>query len=299
MTVQKVYVNTHRYDIKWTRICIASLRYWYPDIPIFLIVDYSNGSLPARKMLRKWNLQILDTGRQHYGWGFGKFEPLFLNDHHHFLVLDADTVITGPVLDKVKDLQSDFVVDQEVQPLEKLQTLYYDPVEVTSLFPGFEYPGYSFNTGQWIGKGDVLTKEDFNDFVSWDPKPALKHPSYFKQADQGILNLLVHIKERKQQLFVSRIPLMIWPVDGNADFIQLSDIERKKGPNSFVIHWAGIKFRHINEYPRADILKFYERYYYSKYGVFEKLKDRFLDQYLLIERKFSLKLSQLRSSEKK
>lgn len=295
MTVHKVYVNTHRYDLKWTRICIASLRFWYPDIPIFLIVDYSNGSLPAAEMIRKWNLQILDTGKQHYGWGFGKFEPLFLKNDQHFLVLDADTVITGPVLDKVKDLQADFVVDHEVQPLEKLKTLYYDPVEVTELFPGFEYPGYSFNTGQWIGKGNVLSKDDFNDFITWDPKPALRHPGYFKQADQGILNLLVHIKERRQQVLVSKIPLMIWPVDGNADFIQLSEIAAKKSTNAFVIHWAGIKFRHTRDYPRSDILEFYQNYYYSKYSGFEKLKDRLLDQYLLIERKFRLRLSRLKS----
>lgn len=298
MTIDKIYINTHRYDLELTRTCVASVRYWYPDIPVYLIVDYSNGPIPAAGMMKKWDLKILNTGRQHYGWGFGKFEPLFLNNNEQFLVLDADTVMTGPVLDKVKQVNADFVVDKEMQPAEKFITLYYDPVKAGELFPGFKYPGYSFNTGQWIGKGNVLKKEDFNDFVTWTPAPRLKYPDYFKQADQGIFNLLIHIKEGQGKVAVEKIPLMIWPDNGAADFIPYTSIVEKKTDGPFIIHWAGIKFKTFAEYPRADILQFYKQYYYSKFSFLQKISDAILNRYLVKEKKIRFKLKRLFSNKK-
>jgi len=272
---------------------VASVRYWYPDIPIYLIVDYSNGAIPASGMCRKWNLKILDTGKQHYGWGFGKFEPLFLNHPERFLILDADTVLTGPVLDKVKDLDADFVVDKEVQPFEKFTSLYYDPAKAAELFPGFRYPGYSFNTGQWIGKTKVLNRNDFNDFVVWTPAPKLKYPEYFKQADQGIFNLLIHIKEEKQQVQVKKIPLMIWPENGNADFLQFSSISQRTHEAPYIIHWAGMKFSNLSGYPRADILLFYETFFYSRYNFIERILNKLMLRYLKIEKKIRFRLKRM------
>lgn len=297
MTIDKIYINTHRYDLELTRTCVASIRYWYPDIPLYLIVDYSNGSIPITRMMRKWDLKILDTGKQHYGWGFGKFEPLFLKQDERFLVLDADTVLTGPVLDKLKNLDADFVVDEEVQPHEKFITLYYDPAKAAALFPGFKYPGYSFNTGQWFGRTNVLKKEDFNDFVSWTPAPRLKHPEYFKQADQGIFNLLMHLKEKEQKVSLKRIPLMIWPDNGNADFISYTSIAQKKADAPFVIHWAGIKFKTFAEYPRADILQFYQQYYYSRFPALQKISDKLLNRYLMMEKMVRFKFKKLLSNK--
>ena len=294
MTIDKIYINTHRYDLALTSTCVASIRYWYPDVPIFLIVDYSNGRFPSRKMLARWNLQVLDTGKQHYGWGFGKFEPLLLTGQEYFLVLDADTVMTGPVLDNVKDLKADFVVDREVQPIDKFKLLYYDPVEAEVLFPGFEYPGYSFNTGQWIARGSVLSKVDFSDFITWQPAPILKHPAYFKQADQGILNLLVHLKEKKNEISVEKIQLMIWPDSGGADFIDLGAIRRKEKAYPYIIHWAGIKFSQLTDFPRADILRFYESYFYSKYNSLEILINKVYRFYLTIEKKLVLKYRKMK-----
>lgn len=299
MTIDKIYINTHRYDLQLTRTCVASVRYWYPDIPVYLIIDYSNGAYPAPGMLRKWDLKILDTGKQHYGWGFGKFEPLFLNNHERFLILDADTVITGSVLEKVKDLDADFVVDKEVQPMEKFISLYYDPVKASEFFPGFSYPGYSFNTGQWIGKSEVLAKSDFNDFVTWSPAPKLKHPEYFKQADQGIFNLLIHLKEKQQQIRVEKIPLMIWPENGNAAFIQFSSIEQRSGGHApYIIHWAGMKFKTLSEYPRADILLFYEKFFYSRYNFIERILNKLMLIYLKYERKIRFRLKRLAGNKK-
>ncbi|WP_205508576.1 hypothetical protein [Longitalea arenae] len=286
MQIDKIYINTHRYDLKFTRICIASIRYWYPEIAINLIIDYSNGATDTKKMQRNWNIGILETGKQRYGWGFGKFEPLFLNKKETFLVLDSDTVLAGPVLDKLSGIEADFVVDKEVQPAEKLKHLYYDPEEIIKLYPNFRYPGYSFNSGQWVGNSKVLSKNDFDNLITWKPSPKLSYPQFFKQADQGLFNLIIHLKEQEKKVSVARIPLMIWPDGGAADFIDLDAIKNKERKFPYVIHWAGMKFKSISEYPRMDILSFYEEYFYHKYSALEKYLDKAQDKYLEKEKKF-------------
>ena len=293
MKIDRVYINTHRYDKELTGTCVASVRYWYPDIAISLIFDYSNGRYNYTALCRRWNVDVLDTQGRKYGWGLGKFEPLFLGNKERFLVLDADTVLCGPVLDSIDALDADFVVDRETQPPEDLKILYYDPEKLKDLYPDFVYPGYTFNTGQWIGRGGILRHADFDAFVNWKPVPRLKYPDIFKQADQGVLNLVVHQKEAEGKLSVEKIPLMIWPANGAGDFIRLDAIKDKKPDFPFVIHWAGMKFRRLNEYPLSAILLFYRQYYYSGDHGLRKLTDRAVIQYLSWEKKARLRFKKL------
>jgi len=290
MRIEKVYVNTHRYDLFFTRLCIVSVRYWYPDIPLFLIVDYSSGPFPSQSFCRKWSVQLLDTHKQKYGWGFGKFEPLFPEKREKFLVLDADTVMTGPVIDKLNEYGADFIVDKEVQPPEKLASLYYDPEKLADIWKDFTYPGYTFNTGQWVGTSGLLNKGDFADLVEWNPSPALIYPACFKQADQGIFNFLIHRKESHGQVSVDRTSLMVWPDNGAGDFIDIKAIRERRPDYPFVIHWAGMKFKRPEAFPRNDIMQFYLDYYYSRSGILQRVSDFILSTYLAIEKKIRRRL---------
>ena len=48
MIVKKVFISTYRYDFHFARVCIASIRYWYPDIPIYLIKDENSGTFDTQ-----------------------------------------------------------------------------------------------------------------------------------------------------------------------------------------------------------------------------------------------------------
>ena len=39
MTIDAVYIACYKYDLRFTRILVASIRHWYPEIPIYLIKD--------------------------------------------------------------------------------------------------------------------------------------------------------------------------------------------------------------------------------------------------------------------
>ena len=64
MKVDKVFINTYKYDFYFARICIASIRYWYPEIPIYLIKDEKEGSFDSSFTERVWNVRVLDIPRK-------------------------------------------------------------------------------------------------------------------------------------------------------------------------------------------------------------------------------------------
>lgn len=62
-----------RQDVHLARICVASIRYWYPDIPILLLKDLFHGDFSTREIEAHWDVGTFPTTRDQHGWGFGKF----------------------------------------------------------------------------------------------------------------------------------------------------------------------------------------------------------------------------------
>lgn len=280
MEVNKIYINTYKYDFYFAKICISSIRFWYPEIPIVLIKDVSKGEFDTSKVERMYNVKIFETSRKSFGWGFGKWEPLFLENNDSFLVLDADTAFVGPVLDKVKYIDSQFIVDEEIQPAAKFNEIYYNTDRIKEVNPEFNYPGFSFNEGQWFGTSGIFKRRDFEDILHWSEPPKSKYPDIIYQGAQGHLNYKLQDEFQKGNISLSRLPIMIWPSNGNADFIDFDKLIVGSHAYDFIIHWAGMPFRRLRELPRADILLYYVNLHYAKSNKFEKVIDNLkLDYY--------------------
>lgn len=277
MEVSRIFINTYRRDFHFARACVSSIRYWYPEIPVWLIKDMGAGGFDTGSMESFFNVRVLDTGKKSFGWGFGKFEPLFGDSPEPFLFMDADTVMTGPILDRLSGIDADFIVDEEVQHHAKLVDLYFDPQAVAELDPSYEYPGYTFNTGQWAATPGLFKRHDFEPFLSWDPVPSLRHKAVFKQADQGLFNYLMHKKQSDGAIRLRREPIMIWPDSGAADHVDLDAIRRKSVSEDRIIHWAGMKNIPAGKFPRRDIVSFYLEAYYGRTGIGQRLKDFSMD----------------------
>ena len=284
MNVTAVYINTHRYDYMLTCICVASVRYWYPGIDIYLIKDLSSGRFKTTNLERKWGVKIFQSERKEFGWGYGKLETLFIKGTGSFLVIDADTVMTGPVIEVTKSVETDFLVDDEVQPIKKFCQLYYDLKRINEISRTFVYPGYSFNTGQWFGTYNIITRKDFEPIINWTAPPTSKFPAIIFQGEQGHLNFLLQEKELQKKITIKREKIMIWPAENNADFIDIEKIKHKESAYPYIIHWAGMKFNDINAYPRADILKFYLSFFYAKLSTMQQLKEKIRFRFLPLEK---------------
>lgn len=262
MSIDTIYISTYRQDLPLTRICVASIRYWYADIPIKLIKDTGAGQFDTREIERRWNVNVLDTSGRKFGWGFAKLEPLFFDSSEKFLIVDSDTVFTGRVLDMLDGYSAAFIVDDETQPQEEIRRLYFDREALAKLDPAFVPCGKNFNSGQWVGTSNLVRREDFAHVVEWSNPPKLSHPEMFMPGDQGILNYMLEKMASMGKFELARAPLMWW---APRDISEL-DIHKmaRSSPYSRIIHWAGCKLYSKDPMPRADILAFFEQHYYSR-----------------------------------
>jgi hypothetical protein len=255
-----------------------------------LIKDEKEGTFDTSSAENAWNVKVLDLERKKFGWGYGKLEVLFLNDKKTFFVIDADAVITGPVIDMARNTEADFIVDKEVQPAMRFNEIYYNLDRINELDKDFVYPGYSFNSGQWFGTSSMIKREDFDKTLIWSEPPETKDKNIVVNNDQGHLNYILHSFEHQGLVNVAKTHLMVWPVEGKDHFIQLDNIKAKAADYPFVIHWAGMSALKLSQLPRQDILNFYSSFYYSKMGNVQKMLDRVRDRFVAITRKVAHKL---------
>jgi hypothetical protein len=285
LQVKAIYINTFRYDVEAAKTCIASIRYWYPEIPIYLIKDFGAGPVDSKIIERIFKVGILGLDRRRLGWGFGKLEPLFLNPQHSFLILDPDTVFTGKVLDRVKDIDAPFIIDEEIPEINRFNEIYYNLGRIPEIAPEFIFPGYSFNSGQWFGTSNIIQRKDFDLILNWTEPPTVKYADMFYNGEQGMLNFTFHRMEQQNKIKIHRMPLMIYPAANNAEFIRLSALEQKKNDHPYIIHWAGMKKDSGTGLPRQDILDFYGQYYYRHAGKASKARDLIKNFYLKYEKR--------------
>jgi hypothetical protein len=285
MEIRKVYIATYKYDFRFARACIGSVRYWYPDIDIVLLKDTGAGNFDTAFAEQMWKVSVLDTQGQSFGWGYSKLEPLFQQNKECFLVLDADTVMIGPVISFMKDVNTDFIVDEEVQPEKRFNEIYYNLDRINEIEPAFKYPGYSFNSGQWFGTSGKLTKEDFDLTLQWSKPPKSRHPEIVFNGDQAHLNFLLHRKVQQEDVTVARKKIMLWPAEGEADSINISSIHEKKAVYPYIIHWAGMTFKSFRQLPRYDIIRFFLDHYYTPTGKWKRLVDNWYSKYFFYEKK--------------
>jgi len=257
-----VYIAVSARDARYTRICVASVRYFYPDIPIRLLVSGRLQRGLADELRQYWNVGTAELPRGEYGWGFVKLEALFAPPGEKFLVLDSDTVLTGQVLETWNEFPASFLVDDEEQSEADTKRLYYDWEKVRKIDPSARPPRFVFNSGQWFGTGGVLTRDDFAPWVEWTMPRTLRHPEHFMPGDQGILNYVLNQKAAIDGLCVERRQIMRWP--GHAmDGLDVESVS-KRAAAPLVVHWAGMKRVRQRDMIGADLLAFFEKVYYQR-----------------------------------
>jgi len=260
--VDCVYITASKLDARFTRICVASVRYFYPEIPIRLLVGGRLQRGLAESLLRFWGVRIADIPAGDYGWGFVKLEPLFGPSGQKFLVLDSDTVLTGPILDDWKNSEAPFLVDNEQYSEARIKLRYYDWQKVREIDPNTKPPRFVFNSGQWVGTAGVLTRDDFAPWVEWTLPRRLRHPEYFFPGEQGILNYVLNQKAMLANLCVDCRTIMRWPGYGLQGLDARIVSERAASPA--IIHWAGMKKVRQRKMVGADLLSFFETIYYQR-----------------------------------
>jgi hypothetical protein len=262
-SIDCIYIAACAHDARYTRICVASVRYLYPEIPVRLLVGGRLQRGLADELHKYWDVETADLPISgDYGWGFVKLEALFAPRSERFLVLDSDTVLTGPVLDLWSESGAPFLVDDEKQSRDDTKRLYYDWEKVRKIDPSTQQPEFVFNSGQWFGTAGVLTRDDFEPWLAWALPRNLRHPELFMPGEQGILNYVLNRKVVLEGLCVQRKEIMRWP-GHSMEGLNAESISKRTAPPR-IIHWAGMKKTALRHMVGSDILLFFERFYYTR-----------------------------------
>lgn len=264
MNIEGVVISCYRFDVQLTRLCVASVRFWYPQIPIWLLKDRHYGDFNTREIEKHWGVQIYPGRQRTLGWGFGKLEVMTESPKRRLLLLDSDTVFTGRVIDWLQSFDEDLIVDKEDFDSAAIEVQFFSLNKLRQLDKQFEFPGYGFNTGQIVATTGCLTKQDFDGLLDWKTR-TVKHPEVFKKGEQGLFNYAVLRKVQQGRLTIRRVPFMVWPGEAaRAEHIQLADLTLD-GPHQQVMHWAGLGWgKSLEEMPRSEILSHFEKMYYSR-----------------------------------
>jgi hypothetical protein len=258
-----IYVAASAHDGRYTRICVSSIRYFYPSTIIKLLPGGPLQVGLSQELSRYWDVRLADVRPGNWGWGFVKLEPLFGRQGERFMVVDSDTVFVGPVVDKWAESDADFLVDHELQNEADTHRLYYDWQEVAKIDPTACAPQFVFNSGQWFGTAGKLTRDDFQSLIDWrGAQPRPRHPGLFKQGEQGLLNYILNQKALRGALAIDRQKIMCWPGHG-MNGLDAKIIADRRAP-ALVVHWAGMKKSKLSEMVGGDLLLFFEKLYYQR-----------------------------------
>jgi hypothetical protein len=276
MKIEIIYVCCYKGDAHLAKLLVASIRKWFPLQPISLIKDSFSGEFDTTELESNWNVSVLPTVGRKFRMDFGKLEPLFLPDRKRFLVLDADIVFIGPVLDILESYKEDFIVDTYARPQQtQLEELYFACQSLQELDPEFSIPDEVFNFGQFVGTSGIFEKRDFDNFIEWSNPPSLRHPHIFKLGLQGFMNYWIHTQIRKSIVTCKSVSFMMSPQSTKFMTISPVDIENGSTP-SMLMHWCGYHSPRLGGLPNGRILRFYEELYYSniKFGRTKRIRDK-------------------------
>lgn len=264
--IDRIYLTTYRLDSRLTRICIGSIRYFYPDIPIYLIVDETQGPVPEREFADAWGVQRKTGIPALYKHVLSQLQVYSGEPGVRFFLMDADIVFAGRVLDVLEKHDEGVVVEKEVLEDDQVYKHFLHLERMAELDPEFRAPGWWFNSGQWVGTSGQIVESDWAPWLTQEKVPGLRHPETFYQG-QGLLNYLVMKKRAEGLLTIGFDRYSFW-MGGNPDLIRAISLERiqRREYDPILLHWAGVKRPKLEQLPRADILQFFELFYYSRIG---------------------------------
>ena len=261
--IQQIYVCGYKYDIQYARCCVASVRHWYPDISITLIKDRFYGEYYTKDIEKYWNVNVLDVQERVFNWGFSKFEPLFLPKKEKVLILDADTLFVGRILDLLQEFDEEFIVSGTKVTEEFQNEQYFKINDLEKFDPDYMNPGYAFNTGQFVATTGIFDRKDFEKYVEWDNPPKLKQEDLFQCGEQGLLNYFLFKQNQLSRISLKSIRFMETADNPLVNKIKEHELVQDCS-KKLIIHWAGLRRDRLIKAVNGRLLLFFENYFYSK-----------------------------------
>lgn len=265
-----IVVFCNKNDLFFARICIASIRYYYPHINIEIVKDAGNGKFNTKEVEKYFNVSNVDLKKEKMGWGGGKFHYLYtMPKGKKVLIMDADIVFVGNFIERlITDIgNNDYLVSIERTDdpyADWVKEIYFDTKKIEAQYPNYSFPGFFFNTGQVFLTGGAIDNKILDNFFDISSPPYWKNLPLFPLVDQSVYNYLLPTLASQNQLKLGTGEFMLWSKSNVVKELTLEDIKLKK-LDIGLIHWAGdLRINSLTGMTRKDLLQFFEQNYYSK-----------------------------------
>lgn len=268
----KIVVTVNKNDLWFCRICISSIRYYYPDVELFLLKDELNGKFSTIEIEKYWNVDTIELGPKKFGWAGAKMFLITDIRFHgqNLFVIDSDIIFVGKLLDNIcrKISNFDIIVSPEFEKnpyADWVKNIYFDVRKIEKFNSNYSYPGYFFNSGQLLFKGGFLTKNDLKDYFDFERFPFWKKLDILPLVDQSLLNYIIPVLQHRNLLKVcSDFNFMLWSRSDGARKITLEKIKYDHS-SPYLIHWAGdIRTNFLSKMNQSDLLIYFEKIYYAR-----------------------------------
>ena len=267
-----IVIGCHKKDFFLTSICVASIRYYYPDVSIFITKDLLNGTFDTSEMEKHFQVKVLDIGSDKLGWGMSKLLLACSQKYkgRKFLVIDSDTVFIGKVLETIQKYADkyDFVIsiEENIDPDSSwFSRTYFDHSWVKVYDPSYEFPGYSFNTGTilfTVGRLDMSNNKDIVQTVEF-PYWTKFGKEKMICADQSFFNYLLAKETSEGKTKIGKFIFQLWSESKRVKDISIEEV--KQGSLPFIVHWAGaVRIPYLKKMTRSDIMLFFQKEYYRR-----------------------------------
>ena len=264
-----IVVCSNKSDYYLTFICISSIRYFYPNVKVYLIKDLINGNYDTSLLEKKLDVELLDFGIKKMGWAAGKFHLHYsFPKNQKLLVLDSDIVFVSPFLEDILSHfdNYDYIISAEYESdpyAAWVKDVYFDVKTIEKTYPEYKYPGYFFNTGQVFLTTGSIPINCFDLYFDQNNYPYWKNSKLFPLVDQSIYNFLLPALQRKGSIKLGQFNFMVWANSGIANNIKLFEVLNKTCEKG-LIHWAGcIRSPFLSLMLNKEILQYFQSYYYQ------------------------------------
>ena len=271
-----VVVTVTQRDLHWAKGTCASVRYFMPDAPIWLLVD---GPGSTSDLERTYGVRVGRTSDvDHRGLrelSFGsyltKLSTLWLAPFETFLFLDADTVVWGDVRGHADLDHNDFVLDLPLGGSPHVERWIMDVDAVTRHFPEFDARGHVqdyVNNGAFLARRGALDLDRYLELARF----SRENPGVFL-TDLGIFNYMLFGGADEGSLRLAQRELIVLvgfsTRHGLLRGARLEDVQRRFSlvdgkpavESPAVLHWAGPVKPEVGSDPRdlAEPMMFFRR----------------------------------------
>ena len=233
--IDRVIIFSSPNDVSLTELCVASIRFWNKDIPLYLHKDESRKLFNTQKIQDHFDVKLCDSSNSSVGNPMSKFyyvtQGADIVDGESILILDSDTAWFGNVADLFESIPDEIqlIVQGEMNPSrEWLKRKYFDSVFFQSKYPEYNLPNFVFNSGHFVIKVGSFNFSESDGLLN-DEKSDTIAPIF--PYDQGLFNFIHAKRKAEGTIQSSAIDFAKWS-GHNLNFDNIQDAP-------FLIHWAG------------------------------------------------------------